>query len=87
VAIYCQEGKGKKMSGYNVGDVVVFSGNPPEGNPYRGGQVWGGCRVEALRKFKHGEDVGDFTFWHVPLHGGVSQCTREEVNWGTSNIA
>ena len=75
------------MSGHNVGDVLVHKGNPPEGDPYKGKSVMFSERVEALRKFKHGEDVGDLTFWYAPWLGGAGVCTREEVNWGTSNIA
>lgn len=72
-----------------IGDVVVHRGDPPGGNPYRGGAVgrhrWAHTkddpetmvyddeRVAALRAFRDRGDTSEFTFWHTPAGGGASR--------------
>jgi hypothetical protein len=70
----------------SIGEVGVHLGEPPDGNPYRRNSLIGDERVEALRRFKYGEDTSAYTFWYMPCHGGARRITRDEVNWETSRV-
>lgn len=72
---------------YNVGDVNVVVGEPPDGNPYRGVSLMGVERSEALRKFMRGLTTGKLTFWYAPCCGGAKRCTAGEVNWGSAGLS
>jgi hypothetical protein len=71
---------------YQIGDVLVIRGEPPEVNPYRGDDLYGPARHEALRKFMLGVPQPELTFWYAPCSGGAKRCTRDEVNWETSGV-
>ena len=82
-----------------IGCVLIHHGMPPGNNPYRGlrRSSWHpndpittvGCgneRVEALRKFRDGEDTGDLTFWCDGGHGssdkkGQQILSPDEIDW------
>jgi hypothetical protein len=71
---------------YHVGNVLVIRGEPPEVNPYRGDDLYGPKRHEALRKFMLGVPQPELTFWYAHCSGGAKRCTRDEVNWETSGV-
>ncbi len=79
-----------------IGNVSVVHGEPPTDrsgspNPYiavnRDMSLSPISRREALRRFKHGENVDDYTFWFAPSGGGARRLTGpEEVDWKSSGI-
>lgn len=69
-----------------IGDVVMFVGEPPDSNPYRGTyggeSLSGDARVAALEAFRDGGDISGLTFWHAPPGGGASRLTDpSNVDW------
>lgn len=77
------------MSKTTIGNVAVWRGEPPDGNPYirhKGNDlllgVTGDERVEALRRFRDGEDTSEYTFWHAPVGGGARRISSpDEIDW------
>lgn len=68
-----------------IGDILVWKGEPPGGNPYRGrGSLGGEERSRALGRFLRGKSTEGYTFWFGPACGGARRLTEiPEVNPST----
>jgi hypothetical protein len=70
-----------------IGDLAVFEGEPPDGNPYRGESVMGYDRLDALKAFKAGTPPAGITYWFTPNCGGARRVTDPaEVDWASSGV-
>lgn len=83
--------KAKAQAQMQVGDIVVWRGNPPGNNPYRDitstDHLSGTERSNALLNFYLGKDTSGLTFWHAPAMGGARQLfSPEGINWNASGI-
>ena len=79
------ETKVEVLNKYNIGDVAVHYGEPPNGNPYSADSLIGNERWSALIYFKNGRDTSGYTFWYAPSYGGAKRITNPDlVNWSTA---
>jgi hypothetical protein len=69
----------------HIGDVAVCVGIPRNNNPYGQGLI-GEARSEALRRFRHNEDVSRYTFWFAPSSGGARRIKWPEIDWESSGV-
>ena len=63
------------MNYVSIGDILVWHGQPPSGNPYKPGSLLGKERSQALGAFLKGMTSEGFTFWFAPVGGGAYQLT------------
>lgn len=77
----------------SIGDVIVWRGEPPDGNPYYRRafatgpfSLMGDERAAALAKFALDVDTSEYTFWHAPFSGGARKISAAEVNWESSGL-
>jgi hypothetical protein len=68
----------------SIGDVAVWRGMPPGGNPYKnGGGLIGASRKAALWVFRRDGVLEGYTFWYAPSCGGAQRLyDAMQVNWG-----
>ncbi len=75
------------MSKYQIGDVSVIKGDPPNGNPYRGVSLSGNERADALMDFRNDVPQPELTFWYTPCFGGAKPCAQDDVDWESSGVS
>jgi hypothetical protein len=67
------------MKRFQLGDVLIFEGQPDNGNPYTAGnRLEGDSRVAAVRQFRGGVNTHGYVLWS---DSAKRYLQPDEVNW------